>query len=329
MSFSLKWTAQATQKMHSSQHCKRSLLISFAVFLVLIALPISGAYADTYTDTEGHWASEAIERWSDLGILKGSGDGLFRPDDLVTHGELAVILNRVMRYPPAKWQYFNDTNGIWYEADANALMEQRVYGFIGRDSLGGRSISRESALSMIFDSFSVYLPDEQITKSFIDSDQIQASCKHAAKNMLNMGFISGFEDGSLRPKERLTRAQVVTILNNIIEVYITEPGIYDAPLGKRVCIVVPGVTLRGQDLDYLVVTPGAREGLTVIEDCIVRNGTFWNKFGGEEVSIIRYHLPDANITERIIVMADERFSGGLGVKEEPQLYCSQAQFESL
>ena len=53
-----------------------------AAAALLCAAALTTAASAAYTDTEGHWAESAIDRWSgEYGILRGYDDGSFRPDD--------------------------------------------------------------------------------------------------------------------------------------------------------------------------------------------------------------------------------------------------------
>jgi hypothetical protein len=67
----------------------RRLLVSLLVLaMVLTLFPVSALAVSTFSDTDGHWAREAIETWSGLGIIQGY-DGKFRPDDPITRGDMA------------------------------------------------------------------------------------------------------------------------------------------------------------------------------------------------------------------------------------------------
>lgn len=46
-------------------------------------------------DITGHWAEESIRKAMKTGIIKGHSDGRFGPDEPVTRGQLAVILDRL------------------------------------------------------------------------------------------------------------------------------------------------------------------------------------------------------------------------------------------
>lgn len=60
-----------------------------------------------FTDTEGHWASAAIEKWSDFHVLNGS-EGLFRPDGYITRAEMATLLDNMMGYQKTSKNSFSD-----------------------------------------------------------------------------------------------------------------------------------------------------------------------------------------------------------------------------
>lgn len=51
----------------------------------------------TFSDTDGHWAEEAICELAAQGIVNGYGDGSFRPDEKITRAEVAAMLARVMK----------------------------------------------------------------------------------------------------------------------------------------------------------------------------------------------------------------------------------------
>ena len=95
-----------------------SILISI---IMIISLFPASASAAGYSDISGHWAKAAIVRWSDYGILKGS-NGRFRPDDTVTRAELAVILQRMLKYPTETENPYSDLKASdWYTSFILAL----------------------------------------------------------------------------------------------------------------------------------------------------------------------------------------------------------------
>lgn len=57
----------------------------------------ASAPAAGYPDVaEGHWAAKAIADMQSAGLMLGDNNGLFRPDDAITRGEVASIAARLL-----------------------------------------------------------------------------------------------------------------------------------------------------------------------------------------------------------------------------------------
>lgn len=53
----------------------------------VLAVGCTTITAGAFTDTTGHWAESAINKWSqEYGIIQGYDDGTFRPDNSITRG---------------------------------------------------------------------------------------------------------------------------------------------------------------------------------------------------------------------------------------------------
>jgi len=48
-----------------------------------------------FTDIEGHWAKESIEKAANVGAVSGYDDGTFRPDEPLTRAQIAKILDNL------------------------------------------------------------------------------------------------------------------------------------------------------------------------------------------------------------------------------------------
>ena len=111
--------------------------------------------AMAFTDTGGHWAENAVNKWSqEYGVLQGYGDGSFRPDDSITRGAFAGILDRFLQFQavsPAGT--FSDTAGSRWE---DAILKLNAAGvYLGNDgkALPGDSITRQQAMTMVARAF--------------------------------------------------------------------------------------------------------------------------------------------------------------------------------
>ena len=72
----------------------------FATICVRFAEQETGADYRMFTDTSGHWAEKAISQAAVLGWIGGYEDGSFRPDNPISRGEAATLVNRMLRRLP-------------------------------------------------------------------------------------------------------------------------------------------------------------------------------------------------------------------------------------
>ncbi|MBL0385890.1 cadherin-like beta sandwich domain-containing protein, partial [Tumebacillus sp. ITR2] len=63
-----------------------------------------------------HWAYNSIAKVFGLKIMVGNPDGTFRPDDVVTRAEMAVVIAKLKQLPTALDTDFSDIGGHWAQA---------------------------------------------------------------------------------------------------------------------------------------------------------------------------------------------------------------------
>lgn len=51
-----------------------------------------------FKDVEGHYAEKHIEKLAELGIINGYSDGTYRPDEVITRGQAAVMVANALQY---------------------------------------------------------------------------------------------------------------------------------------------------------------------------------------------------------------------------------------
>jgi len=98
----------------------------------------------TFTDINGHWAEGYINRLANFGWVQGSGDGTFRPNDLITRAEVAALINRMLNRVPesadsllaghTRWPDMTNTNAWYYlylqEASHSTEFERLENGYL-------------------------------------------------------------------------------------------------------------------------------------------------------------------------------------------------------
>ncbi|GBF75181.1 hypothetical protein PA598K_03567 [Paenibacillus sp. 598K] len=169
-------------------------------------------------DASAHWAAAVLDKWQGYGILQGYANGELKPNRELTRAEFAVLLDRTFSYRDQSSAQFADvTPGAWY---AEAVARLRAAGVLAGDGNGRlwpqRPISREEAAKLIAISFGIEPLAEEAESPFGDEAEIAAWSRGYVEALHALGFIQGRADGRFEPKGRLTRAEAVQMMDNIV-----------------------------------------------------------------------------------------------------------------
>lgn len=240
-----------------------SMLLTAAMIASTLTVP---AFAAPFGDTDGHWGQKAIERWSDHNIVNGA-DGMFRPDDSLTRGELATIVANLLKLTemPAG-NPFSDLDQNWY---TNAILKCYEAGIMSGDGATVRPndpVTREEAMVILSNALRI-APKEGKVEGFVDGHHVSDWAEGAVNALLHSGIVSGIGGDMLAPQGLINRASVVTILNNAIGNYVSEDGATIEAKGGMVLVVGGDVTVTGE-ADSVVILGGGKE--VVLEDLEVK-----------------------------------------------------------
>ena len=237
----------------------------------LLAAVLAGALtasqaAAVFSDTSGHWAEEAITKWSEeYSIITGYEDGTFRPDASITRGAFAGILDRFMKFQSSSpASTFSDTPGTYWE---NAILKLHASGvYLGNNgkALAGSSITRQQAVTMIARAFGI-TASEYAYMPYSDVDQIAAYAQEAVGEMTGRGFITDCPDGRFRPTDPITRAEIVNIMNNMIQVLVQTPDTCSGNVAGSVMVnSAEGASLTDMHITGdLILAPGVTGDVTL------------------------------------------------------------------
>lgn len=171
-------------------------------------------YAANFSDISGHWAKSVIEKWSDKGVIQGF-EGKFNPNNSITRGDMAVILNKLMNYQDKGENEFSDMEDDAYYADSVLKLNAAgiMFGSDGRVR-PTEFITREEAFVMLDRIYN--FTGEADSTGFSDEAEISDWAKKAILAMCENKIING-NDGKINPKLNITRAEIIQLLENIAE----------------------------------------------------------------------------------------------------------------
>lgn len=172
------------------------------------------------TDIEGHWGEENIKEFVSKGYIKGYVDGTFKPEGEMTRAEFVKVLNRVYKFNEEgaeEVKSFKDVKEkAWYAKDvAIALKEGYIGGYEDGTFRPNAPITRQEVANIIGNIEGVESKVEGVVETYKDSGEIGLWAKASVGVVLEKGYMGGYEDGTFKPNKEITRAEAVTILNNV------------------------------------------------------------------------------------------------------------------
>ena len=199
-------------KIFNAMMGKGKILLALIVCALTISCLHFSVSAASFSDIDGHWAQDVIEKWSEEDLIKGYA-GKFRPDDYITRGDMAVLMNRLLRYTEKGENTFSDLDERAYYADS-ILKMNRAKIMLGADGKVRPEdfITREEAFVMI-DRVYKFTGSGKAT-GFSDEKDISAWAMDAIRAMCENHIVNG-SDGKIYPKKNITRAEILQLLENI------------------------------------------------------------------------------------------------------------------
>ena len=238
---------------------KMKKIFAAVVSVAMLATSAMPAFAKSFPDTTGHWAENAVSVWSDNGIVNGDDQGNFRPDDSITRAETATILDNMIGYTKQSVKVFSDVSkSDWFAYSISRLYQAGVItGYEDGTIAPNNSISRQEAVVMMSRAFGFETDDADtaVLDSFSDKDLIGDWSADAIAFMAERGYVQG-NDGQFRPTAQITRAEIVTIVNNIVGIYANgTQSTYSGDFGHKITVIKDNVTFNGVVLGGAVVSP--------------------------------------------------------------------------
>ncbi len=144
----------------------------------------------------------------------GYPDGTFLPEGRITRAELAAMICNIEGIRSTSRGQFTDANDHWAANYMQAVadmgyMKPRTYNFFGAEDYATRS-DLAYAIAAILDVEDI----ETIYIQATDTKYCEERC--ALEQLLRLGIIEGYSDGTVRPNNNITRAEAVTIINNYL-----------------------------------------------------------------------------------------------------------------
>ena len=235
---------------------QRILSALLALCLVFSLVPTALAEkADDFTDvSRSDWYYQFVDYVTSKGYFNGTAETTFAPAENMTRAMFVTVL---FRFDGAKGDRsqsaFTDVApGEWYTDAINWAAANRIVDGVGDGKFAPNDpITRAQMCTMIERYLTLYkkawkvtLPETGSVSVMVDENAIPAYALAAVKQCQRHGLVNGFEDGTFRPNELSTRAQVAAVIYRMS--YLVQNAKPDntpsVPGGTVTPPVVPPVT---------------------------------------------------------------------------------------
>lgn len=256
---------------------KRKILAALLTLVMVFSLLPVSAWAEetTYSDVAGHWAQSAILRWSDYGVLQGS-EGKFSPDGTLTRGQMAVILSRLLNLPAAPSAGFTDVApDAWYADGINRCAAAGILQGSEGKAMPEDPITREQAMVMLCRALGIAAEDVGALTGFSDLSLVSDYARPYVAALVKAGVVKGDANGLLNPLSKITRAEIVTMVDRLVGYYAKEAGAFvDASDGALVIVVAENVKIVNAPAGTKIIVTEKATGLTVNGTAVSADQTY-------------------------------------------------------
>jgi hypothetical protein len=180
-----------------------------------------------FEDVDQHWSKDEVNDMGSRMVISGVGNGIFNPDHDITRAEFAAIIVRGLGLELESGPVpFSDVKAsAWYNdvvktAHANNL----INGYEDGTFRPNDKITREQAMVIISKAMEITKLSNQLSNpsteatlyQYQDVTEISAWALHGIADTVQAGIVSGRSSTELAPKDNMTRAEVVVIIERLL-----------------------------------------------------------------------------------------------------------------
>ena len=173
-----------------------------------------------FTDISGHYAEKHIKKLFSYGIANGYEDGTYRPDANITRAEFAALSASALEkigYTLKKSQKFADMSGHWAESAVAKLVACGIVnGYDDGTFKPEQKITRGQAAIIASNVLSYCGVAMRNGNGYPDT--VSHYAEKYIKNLQAYGVVNGYEDGTFKPDEEITRGQAAMYVANCLTV---------------------------------------------------------------------------------------------------------------
>ncbi|MEN6391309.1 MAG: S-layer homology domain-containing protein [Syntrophomonas sp.] len=168
-----------------------------------------------FTDIQGHWAEQQINRLHEQGIVTGYPDNTFQPGNKITRAEFVAMMIKAFNLTGTDDKVFSDTANHWAKDIVSIAVHNGIAVGYDEQTFGPDDpVTREQMAAII--AMTKHLISGAAGKTFTDADLISAWAAASVNAVTGLGLMTGYPDNSFQPQGWATRAEAAVVIYNAI-----------------------------------------------------------------------------------------------------------------
>ena len=206
---------------------RRLAALALGVSVWTTALPLSASAASFADVPSGAWYRSYVLRLADQGILNGTGYGQFSPNATLTRAAFITMLVRsyLTADQLADYRFSGDFRDVPANHYANASINWAkengvVSGVTPLTFAPDRAVTRQEMAVMAVnfaDTVGRHIPEKEAPAPYTDEKALASWAKEPVSRFQRAGILTGYKDGSFRPKGSATRAEAAAVVDRFLQ----------------------------------------------------------------------------------------------------------------
>ena len=243
-----------------------SILLVICLAVSMFSVTAGAIDVSNFKDVkESDWFYDYVKFVTSKGYFEGVSDTEFAPKDTMTRAMFVTVLARVegVKVDNTKSAFSDVPANTWYTGAVTWAAKNKIVNGVADDKFAPNAAVTREQMCAIMERYITNC--KKVVKgtakvaAFNDVEEISDWAAKSVEYCRKLGLIDGFEDGSFRPTETSTRAQVAAVETRLCEVVVNEgsnpgPGPFvPGPSGPVYTdYIFDAVSAAGQDSVALV-----------------------------------------------------------------------------
>ncbi|HHX61260.1 MAG TPA: family 16 glycosylhydrolase [Epulopiscium sp.] len=272
----------------------RKRILCALLILTMVLTNVQGSYlwanqikdSQVFNDVkENLWYTQVINKWAQSNIIAGYEDGSFKPNNGVTRAELASIIVRIFGLTDTSGakNYDDIEENKWYSLAVEQVSSAGIMNDEGESFNPNLLATREEVAYAIAHAYKI---TEGNAKEFKDQASISSWALNCVNALAASDFIVGRPNGNFGPKDKVTRAEVIAIIDRMTTQLIQAAGTYSQDIEGNLVVNIKDVILKDMIITgNLYLAEGIGMGDATLDGVTVNGQVFIEGGGVNSITI--------------------------------------------